>query len=1405
MTTLAVPRHAKGPREAPRCPARRVGLLLCAVVASVLAVGASAYPAESATSTTITTIPHDSFFDSSSATTSWGTLAQLYVRSCLSGSNCNRRTVIKFDVSSVPTDAAVKSANLQMLMSTAPAVSRTYQAYRLTSDWTEGNGGNFVSWTYRLTGSVAWTTAGGDYTGTAVSVTTGTAAGVWLGWDIKDMVQGWVTTPATNFGTLIKDAAEGNPSIYTGVFPSSEDGTAGNRPKLTVGYLRKVTGLAATPGTSQVSLTWTNPGTSPAYNGTLIIRKMGGAPTWTPTDGTVYSAGYSPDGGATVVVLNDTSLATAFTDTGLPTAATYYYHAFARDSSNQYSFVSSTASATVAVNVTMEASGNVTSQTAADPSCALPSGIKEGDIGLWHTLSKDNVNHDYSGATGWTKMQQINQTTALTHSWAWIRFDGTESGSRTVSISGSALKQCKISLWRGLRASGAPFEAWLKQQGTSNVINPIAVSITNSTDVIVALIAVADDNHATNAIGPMTGGSGVGTVVEEYEHPTALGNDSNIALHRAPATTTGSVDLGSDGISASEAWITYTIALVPLTCGTVDDVTYVAASSTAGTNQVTVYWSSPSPALILRKTTPFGTSDAPDGGRNYAAGDTINGGASTVVYSGAAAASSFTDSGLTLGTTYYYKIFTNATRCYSMGAGVDLMHEAAASTAPVWSYAMAGGSMLKPGISGYGALYTGSNSGRIIGLDTSSGAHLWAPVATSGIVQGWLSWLPGGWQYRKQITIDRTKVSGNLTDFPVLISFTDPDLQSSAQAGGGDIVFTASDGATRLSHEIEQYDGTTGKLTGWVRVPSLSSTTDTVLYMYYGDPTAPDQQDSANVWDTGFKGVWHLSQDPAGAAPQMQDATSNPSPNDGTSSGAMSASQQVAGKVGGSLNFDGSDDFVVLGNPTPVSLRINGAITVEAWINSAVAQTSQAQFAKIVQFWGGTSAAGYGLFFNDTRTMIGLSTSNGTTQDNIFVPITVTPGAWHHVVGTWSPNPGSKVIYIDGIQQTPQASSNVTIKSNTQWYVGLGNNDIGGCFSCFNGKIDEVRISSVARSAAWIATSYNNQSAPGTIPTTAGKFYTVGAAEQTITGGTIIGGDQSGRVYSVDAFIGTPNWTADLSAQADAIQAGVAVQMRTYSDATFRTQYTTDVIFAASRNTTATNCGTSATNNKLFALRGDTGASLWTFNETCTHSIDYIVGIPYIDYSRNRIYLATRGTGSTLWILSTLDGSVVEQIALGNLDTSPALSADGATIYVGSPSGLFHAVDTTTFSVNSYNLGSAVKSVIWEDWSNAGRLYFTTVDGNLWCLQNNGDGTFTEVWKVAVPGASTPMLLDKLYVGSSDGRLHEFDTDGTNEKVFPASGTLDGTTVGDVSTEDGTQVFVGTSGGKLFRIQVPLP
>jgi hypothetical protein len=94
----------------------------------------------------------------------------------------------------------------------------------------------------------------------------------------------------------------------------------------------------------------------------------------------------------------------------------------------------------------------------------------------------------------------------------------------------------------------------------------------------------------------------------------------------------------------------------------------------------------------------------------------------------------------------------------------------------------------------------------------------------------------------------------------------------------------------------------------WVKVPTVSSSADTVFYMYYGNASATNQQDPTNVWDTNFKSVWHLQQDPSGAAPQMLDSTSIN--NDGTSNGSMTTGDQVAGKAGGSLDLDGSGDFI---------------------------------------------------------------------------------------------------------------------------------------------------------------------------------------------------------------------------------------------------------------------------------------------------------------------------------------------------------------------------------------------------------------------------------------------------------------------------------------------------------------
>ena len=131
-----------------------------------------------------------------------------------------------------------------------------------------------------------------------------------------------------------------------------------------------------------------------------------------------------------------------------------------------------------------------------------------------------------------------------------------------------------------------------------------------------------------------------------------------------------------------------------------------------------------------------------------------------------------------------------------------------------------------------------------------------APVADSAPTQTQV-WNDCGWSYLRAITIDKTKVVADQTDFPILISIpSDPGLAAHAQPTGNDILFTLSDETNKVPHKIESYTSTTGALVAWVKVPTLSSTVNTVLYLYYGNPSAPAQQDTMNTWSYRYKGAW---------------------------------------------------------------------------------------------------------------------------------------------------------------------------------------------------------------------------------------------------------------------------------------------------------------------------------------------------------------------------------------------------------------------------------------------------------------------------------------------------------------------------------------------------------------------
>ena len=349
-------------------------------------------------------------------------------------------------------------------------------------------------------------------------------------------------------------------------------------------------------------------------------------------------------------------------------------------------------------------------------------------------------------------------------------------------------------------------------------------------------------------------------------------------------------------------------------------------------------------------------------------------------------------------------------------------------------------------------------------------------------------WYNSSWQYRKKITINSANVSDTLTSFPVLASLaTDSNLASDAQDDGDDILFTAADEVTKLSHEIESFDGTSGQLVAWVKIPSLSAVTDTEIYMYYGNSGASNQEDIANVWDSNYILVTHMTDDPDTS--HVSDSTNNS--NNGTKT-AANEPIEASGNIGNGQNFDGLDDAINHGNDA--GLKPNRYMTIEAWAYGDTGQIA-GRYDPVTNnrswllYYGSSKVA---LHINDAGTDLPYyrETTTGT----------VSAGSWHHIVGVVIDAQASDKIkiYVDGLESTTNIIFGGVVN---QIYAGTANLTTGKTNS---GMLDEFRFSDIARSAGWIQTSYNNQSDTAT-------FITLGS-EETESVPVAIGGE----IFPVD-------------------------------------------------------------------------------------------------------------------------------------------------------------------------------------------------------------------------------------------------------------------------------------------------
>jgi hypothetical protein len=334
--------------------------------------------------------------------------------------------------------------------------------------------------------------------------------------------------------------------------------------------------------------------------------------------------------------------------------------------------------------------------------------------------------------------------------------------------------------------------------------------------------------------------------------------------------------------------------------------------------------------------------------------------------------------------------------------------------------------------------------------------------------------LPDG-GYEKALTIHSSKVMSSLTDFPVWIQLVDSDLALHATANGADIFFT-DNGGTPLSYEIQSWTAAGGHLDAWVKIPTLSNTADTTLYVRYGKLGGVPAPNSAAVFSGNFVSVWHLE---APAANTFADALGA---HNGTGAN-ISANPTVNAQLGSGVAFDGGTGEITFTN----ALAGNSASTISLWVSQGSTTDNDALVVL------GTGTTDESRWFQSVFNPAGSSPTNvaigfyGDDWSNPESNIDIRGAGWTSLVWVYD-GVNSSTLYKNGtFADGPHTATGTVNTQGTSGFLGNAPSAYGTNMGA-HAIIDEVRIANVARTPQWIGTEYANQNSPTT-------FFAVGAEQ----------------------------------------------------------------------------------------------------------------------------------------------------------------------------------------------------------------------------------------------------------------------------------------------------------------------
>jgi len=252
------------------------------------------------------------------------------------------------------------------------------------------------------------------------------------------------------------------------------------------------------------------------------------------------------------------------------------------------------------------------------------------------------------------------------------------------------------------------------------------------------------------------------------------------------------------------------------------------------------------------------------------------------------------------------------------------------------------------------------------------------------------------------------------------------------------------------------------------KVPSISATT--IPYVDWdgvrADYAATDTYGRNDVWSNGFGGVWHMG---AGVLVDSTGQVGNSTTNEGTA---------TTGKVGDATDYNGSQRTII---PNAASINIGDELTYSMWTNGD-------------SFSRGLEKSNAFFFINYTGAgSLGPLVKPGNAAADIG---SLSTGVWYNLVGRFSATDETLDAIRDGVVIGTTSFAGPLATPGLDLFIGA---DDGS--SRYDGRIDEVRISSVKRSIQWLALEHTNQNDESTFWGT----WTDAASNPTVTNIVSIG------------------------------------------------------------------------------------------------------------------------------------------------------------------------------------------------------------------------------------------------------------------------------------------------------------